>query len=296
MLRGLTMVLTALWLAVPAFSGDRLSLPSETAPANLLVQTKTAKPPAQRKGESKPAFDQPMQVVIVRSSEKGCETSCPEWIMAEGMITGETPKLIAEVYERAKQRNGGKPSPVILHSSGGNIIAALQIGHFLRARSVDVAVGQTLYSGCGPFKAKCSTPAADGAYRGQLLSRGAVCLSACPLILAGGVRRLAGIDAAVGVHHWGYELPGPDGKVAAAPARRDPAWDGVVRNMISGYLTTMGISRDVVSDMDKTPFASMMFYDFKRRKQLKLVTDTANVERVISAKACKSSSAESFCR
>jgi len=60
---------------------------------------------------------------------------------------------------------------VELHSTGGSVADALEIGRTLRDAGLDAAV-----------------PA------------GRLCLSACPYILAGGVTRAVGEGAAVGVH------------------------------------------------------------------------------------------------
>lgn len=245
----------------------------------------------------RPSFDQPMQVVIVRSSEKGCEPTCPEWIMAEGMITAETLKAFQQTLVQARLRTGGAALPVILHSTGGNILAALQIGYFLRAQSVDVAVSQTAYAGgCGPFGITCSAPGEGGVYRGRLVTRNAHCLSACPLILASGTRRLASGDTVVGVHHWGYEVPpGKDKKPRFKAKKQDTPWDGVVRKMMSDYLTSMGISLDVVSDMNKTPFTAMKLYNSKRRKALKLVSEAGSADSVAAIKLCKQETPATSC-
>lgn len=72
-----------------------------------------------------------------------------------------------------------RPSPltgVSLHSTGGSVSDALEIGKALRAAGLDAEVE------------------ADR-----------VCLSACPYILAGGVARRVGDGAAVGVHQHFFE-------------------------------------------------------------------------------------------
>ncbi len=245
----------------------------------------------------KPSFDLPMQVVIVRSSEKGCEPTCPEWIMAEGMITAETPKAFQQTLVQARLRTGGAALPVILHSAGGNILAALQIGYFLRAQGADVAVSQTAYAGgCGPFGITCSAPGEGGVYRGRLVTRNAHCLSACPLILASGIRRLASGDTVVGVHHWGYEVPAAkDKKPRFKAKKKETPWDGVVRKMMSDYLTSMGISLDVVSDMNKTPFTAMKLYNTRHRKALKLVSEPGGADSVTAVKLCKQKTPAASC-
>ncbi|NCO21565.1 MAG: hypothetical protein GW905_06080 [Rhodobacterales bacterium] len=64
-----------------------------------------------------------------------------------------------------------KPAVVVLNSPGGSVADALDIGRTLRAAGIDTTV-----------------------------TAGDICLSACPYILAGGVRRVVSDDGFVGVH------------------------------------------------------------------------------------------------
>ena len=264
-----------------------LSLLSATAEA---AKKKKAVAPAL------PRWEQPMKAVIVRSSEKGCEPTCPEWIMAEGMITAQTPRDIQAILAKAKARNGGAQPVIVLHSGGGNILAALQIGYFLRAQGVATAVGKTAYKGCDPFKTACTPPDVEGIYRGKLASEPASCLSACPLVLAGGSKRLAGSESYVGVHRWSTDPePGKPRKPIYKVPKTDTPWDGVVRKMMADYLTAMGISLDVIADMNKTPFAKMKFYDLRQRVALKLVTGSASARSLAQGKICSSAIPPSHC-
>ena len=258
-----------------------LSLLPATAEAAKKKKTAEARPLLR--------WEQPMKTVIVRSSEKGCEPTCPEWIMAEGMIVAQTPAEIQSILAKAKQRSGGAQPVIVLHSGGGNILAALQIGYFLRAQGVATAVGKTNYKGCDPFDTKCTPPDTDRIYRGKLVSGPASCLSACPLILVGGTKRLAGSEAYVGVHHWGSEAePGKPRKPIHKVPKTETPWDGVVRKMMANYLSSMGISLDVIADMNKTPFASMKFYDLRQRVKLKLVTGSIGAQSLAKGKLCSS--------
>ena len=139
----------------------------------------------------------PMRVTIVRSSEPGCEPNCAEWISAEGAIHRETPAEFRKIFKTLGKRN----LPLFIHSQGGSVDDALAIGRMIRARGMDVAVTRTQFEGCEletPDKPPCA--AASGASpRGIPISL-AYCASACPLILAGGVRRFAAPWTLVGVH------------------------------------------------------------------------------------------------
>jgi len=71
------------------------------------------------------------------------------------------------------------PKVVSLHSPGGNVSEAFEIGRSLRAAELDTT-----------------------------MLPGLVCLSSCPYIFAAGVNRSASKDAAVGMHQHYYDTPG----------------------------------------------------------------------------------------
>lgn len=245
-------------------------------------------------------WDVPMKIVIVRSSEKGCEPTCPEWVMAEGRIDKESPALLVSVYAKARQRGEGAKLPLIIRSPGGNILAALQMGYFLRAQGIDVAVGTTGYEGCSPFGKSCKPNAdGDGVYRGRVSAGRSFCLSACPLILAAGQRRLALPVSILGVHHWGYDTPAgakPPAKTARTRKQQEEsAEDKFVRRMIGDYLALLGNSAGLLEDMDKAPFSSIYFIKPKRRAALALVTAQDAPSLFTAASLCADEPAASSC-
>ncbi|CAM5603602.1 hypothetical protein MAUB1S_10222 [Mycolicibacterium aubagnense] len=150
-----------------------------------------AKPPKKRQAE------QPMRFMVVRSAPKACEPTCPEWISAEGMITGASPKLFKQVLASL----GGRRLPVIITSPGGDVSAAMQIGELIRTNGLDAGVGRTVLMECGKSNVNCSSEKERGAlHLGSVATFGGYCASACPLMLAGGIKRFVGPSAIVGLH------------------------------------------------------------------------------------------------
>jgi hypothetical protein len=138
-----------------------------------------------------------MTFAIVRSSVPGCEPNCPQWIAAEGELKPGT----SAQFKQFLKKLGDHRLPVIITSPGGDVNSALAMGRLIRARKLDVAVGWTLYSGCGPTTKTCTLPKGQhGVYRGIAATGQGYCASACPFILAGGIRRLQGAGAYIGVH------------------------------------------------------------------------------------------------
>jgi len=239
-------------------------------------------------------LQQPMKVVLVRSNEKGCEPSCPEWIMAEGKIGPGTPQAFVDMVIKARGRMDGAKPPVILRSPGGTIIAALQIGDFLRAQGFDVGVGTTAYEGCSPFSPGCKLPqASDGVYRGRLTVAPSYCLSACPLILAAGKTRLAGTDAMVGVHHWGFE--DGSGKASETKSSNAAAWDGVMRRIITDYLEDLGNAQAIEPLMETTPFSTLHVFSPDERRKIGLVTARASARTLTALSICATAAGKGRC-
>jgi hypothetical protein len=240
------------------------------------------KPPA----ASKPS----MTVVLVRSSEAGCEPQCPEWISASGDITAGTPSQFRKVFKQA----GGKPLPVIIHSYGGSVEAALQIGRMIRRNKSPVIVGNTIFNGCTPYaKPACSLPKeARGRYAAAPSLYAGYCTSACGFILAAGTIRLT-MHGPIGTHqivsnrsydrirYWEtYRIINGKKKILSRKvvSRKHVALKPTtkldkpyVRNL-RRYFEEMGVSAAYYDLFDKAPPESMYFLTPAEQKATRIVT------------------------
>ena len=134
----------------------------------------------------------PMTVTLVRSAVPGCAPNCPEWIAATGMIDADTLPRFKKVLKAL----GSRKVPVLISSNGGLVDESLAIGRLLRAKSLDIAVANTLITPCPEGDAACKS-AGPAAQAKAYLAR---CASSCAFILAGGVHRFVGMRTPVGVH------------------------------------------------------------------------------------------------
>ncbi len=101
-------------------------------------------------------------------------------LIATGTITPGT----AAAFAGEIDKRGGYVKTVVLHSPGGSVTDALDMGRLIRKKGF-------------------ATEVEDGRY----------CASSCPLVFAGGVERHAGAKAAIGVHQVtaiGHEGAAPD--------------------------------------------------------------------------------------
>lgn len=267
--------------------------------------------------EKRPTATQPgrpMIFTVVRSSRPGCEPACPEWIYGEGDVLADTPARL----EKLLKALGARRLPVVLNSPGGNVDAAMAMGRAIRARKLDTVVGGTVFMGCDPRDAACvPEKAKGGVHRGAPYTVGAMCSSACPLILAGGVRRLAGAWAHVGVHQVTTRIVetkvqyrekyrvvnGKKKVIGREVVSRKQVGTRVLKEMgpqtermLRRYLLEMGIDAALVDMMKSTPSTDIHRIPLDDSLRLKLLTGHEPVEFVTSPELCKTMPAAGNCR
>ena len=144
-----------------------------------------------------------MRFVLVKA-EGPCGAACPEWISAEGKIVAETPAA----FNALLRTLGKRRPPILLHSPGGHVEAAVEIGRTLRRLGFDTAVGRTRFEGCYPGQPDCPMPVPGKSMAGRPLEGyNSVCSSACVILLAAGKKRVMLGRAFVGVHQLKVTRP-----------------------------------------------------------------------------------------
>lgn len=255
-----------------------------------------------------------MRFVIVRGSAPGCEPTCPEWISAEGSIEAGTPAL----FKRTLKALGGRKLPLVVDSPGGNVDAALALGRLIRKNKLDIAVGKTQFVGCLPDVKNCRENDGKGArYFGSPYAAGAICNSACPLMFAGGIRRVVGQWAYLGVHQitttyirtklqyrTTYRVVRGKKKVLSKKivSRKDAGsyktyeMSKATEKRLAAYLKEMGVGRDVLETMKNTPASSIQQLAPYDMLQAKLVTSLDAVDLLTAATLCKTDPVAANCR
>ena len=137
-----------------------------------------------------------MSFEIMRASKPECEPNCPQWIYAEGEIVAGTVAKFNRVLKFA-----GKSPLLVIQSGGGDVRAALSMGRTLRSRKMNVAVGYAFSLACSNDDKFCNeTLKSKQISRGFLSTQASYCASACTLILAAGVERIAITSSVIGTH------------------------------------------------------------------------------------------------
>jgi hypothetical protein len=143
------------------------------------------------------ACDPEMTFQIMRASNATCEPNCPEWIYAQGRIVGST----ASKFNQILRQGDRKPLLLVIQSGGGDVRAALTMGRALRANKMSVAIGYAFALNCRTGDDYCEKVLkAKKISNGILTSKPGYCASACTLVLAAGVERIAIPGSIVGTH------------------------------------------------------------------------------------------------
>ncbi|WP_415927089.1 hypothetical protein [Mesorhizobium argentiipisi] len=264
--------------------------------------------------ETSPDYGPAMRFVVVRSSAPGCEPNCPEWISAEGTIEAGTPALL----KRLLKTLGGRQLPIVVNSPGGNVDAALQLGRMLRKNKLDIAVGITEFSGCSPGAKNCrDNDGKDQPYSGVAYDSGAMCNSACPLMFAGGIRRVVGEWAYLGVHQitttyqrekllyrTTYRIVNGKKKIVStrvvsrknAGSYKTYEMSKAVEKRLSAYLKEMGVEQGVLSVMKATPASDIRQIEPEDMVEMKLVTSLDSLDLLTERTICQRQPAPANCR
>ncbi len=239
--------------------------------------TADLRPPARVRGEP------PMRFVRVVSADPACAPNCPEWLSAEGRIEPGAARDLTEALDGLN----GRRLPILIHSPGGSVPDAMAMGELIRARGLAVAVARTLIVNCPERAPKC--PSGPG----RAITGGAMCASACALVLAGGVERLVGPAPLIGVHQITTVVRETEGLAHLTSTRKFYEQLGVDAE-VSTYLAAMGVGDPVMALMRSTPAASIRWLSLADLKASHLATSALDAEEPIVASGANGLNGRAF--
>jgi hypothetical protein len=258
-------------------------------------------------------FDAPMIFVIVRSNAGYCEPYCPEWIYGEGQIEAGTPAAFRKILTQL----GDRHLPLILLSPGGNVEAAVEIGRIIRQNAIPVQIGYTRFYNCSPRDEGCEGDSPQkGEFRGMAMVNGAFCWSACPLILAGGERRLSSEWSHTGVHqvttvyqrervYYRERFRMVDGKKKVISrkvvSRKKDGTQSTTklpkatRRMLTGYFRDMGIEKNLLDAMLSTTPDKIRNLTPAEMLDMHLITELSTTDLLTNPMLCAHEEAPDNC-
>ncbi|TJW87795.1 MAG: hypothetical protein E5V92_08135 [Mesorhizobium sp.] len=172
------------------------------------------------------------------------------------------------------------------------------------------------FSDCQPGMDDCRANDGEGAaYVGVASDGGAMCNSACPLMFAGGVRRVAGGLAYLGVHqitttyfpstrHFRTTYQTIRGKryrvttetVTEGESYKTYEMSKRFARKISAYLREMGVGQGVLDKMKATPASDIQQITLHDMLTIKLATSTDTVDLFTAVTLCMGDKAAPNCR
>lgn len=255
---------------------------------------------------AEPVIDRPMVFVLVHGGPGYCRDDghCADWIAAEGQIMADSPGKLQKLLKK----NAGRSLPIVVRSPGGDVAAAMQMGLIIRRLGLSVAVGGTRADVCEIAEPLCDAARhKDGSVTGEIYSSGAVCLSACPLMLAGGVRRISSPFSLIGVHQitttyrevrvqyrTEYEMLNGKKKILSQRevgrkmvGKHDTTKLGNKQKAaLIAYLTKMGVAPDLFDLMMSANPQSIRLLTQVEALDLKMTTELSSADQLALVGAC----------
>jgi hypothetical protein len=190
-------------------------------------------------------------IYLAKGPANSCGPGCDRWIAVEGNVDRNAASRIRGFLQGVKDTQ----RPIYFHSPGGSVEQAYVIGRLLRSRKAVARVGRTIVAGCNPGAqvddACLKIKTGGGEVQAEIVTRHAVCNSACGYLFLGATTREVAPDSAIAVHNSKFTLVvhgrAPPGLIAAA-TDRDLARAERER---TAYAAAMGISHELI-DLIKT--------------------------------------------
>jgi len=196
------------------------------------------------------ANDAPMTFRYV--SNGGNCNGC-EWVAAEGVITQDTPADF-----RRFMANRAYKLDIVLSSSGGNLIAGMELGREIRKRGLFTSVGRSIPFRLPGLPEKEFYRVEDG-----------LCASACALAFLGGVERRGG---PVGFHQASLALPPGETERLLVPLGGGLSAGQLLAGVMVAYTMEMGVDPRVISLAMATPPTDLYVLTPADAKRLRVVT------------------------
>jgi hypothetical protein len=167
-------------------------------------------------------------------------------LIAAGTISPGTAKAFAAEIEK----RGSYVKTVVLHSPGGSVSDALQMGLLIRQKGFATEV-----------------------------EAGRYCASSCPLVFAGGIERRVGNKAAIGVHQVFAAVP------TGMPAGGEMNGAQRISAECQKYLRDMGVDLEVWIHAMETPKERLYYFKPAEMLTLKLATHYAGRTSLVAKEA-----------
>jgi hypothetical protein len=199
----------------------------------------------------KAGFAPRLIIYNAKGSPDACGPGCDRWIAVEGQVDESAAERISRFLRDTKDSK----RPIYFHSPGGSVRPSYVIARLLRSRKAIGRIGRTVASACArgtQVDAAClKIKTAGGEVEAELVTRNAMCNSACTYLFLGATAREVAPDAVVAVHNSKLTLQ------ARGPFSAQQIAEFKQRSMAkadrerAAFVVSMGIAREL-DDLIKT--------------------------------------------
>jgi len=199
----------------------------------------------------KAGFPSRLMIYNAKGSPDACGPGCDRWIAVEGQVDDGAAERISRFLRDARDSK----RPIYFHSPGGSVRPSYVIARLLRSRKAIGRIGRTIASACtggSQVDAAClKIKTAGGEVAAELVTRNAMCNSACGYLFLGATTREIAPDAVVAVHNSRLTLH------ARGPFSAQQIAEFKQRSMAkadrerAAFVVSMGIAREL-DDLIKT--------------------------------------------
>lgn len=178
------------------------------------------------------AIGEPMNFRLMPLGDPNrCGSRCAQAIVADGEIIDTTPQQFLSFVDTAPQ--GNFSGVVLLNSSGGKVVASMELGQAFRKLGI-AAIVSTVEEISG----------------GGVLAGGR-CYSACVYALMGARKRVIPAQSKVGIHRM-FQYERALDPVAGIPTQRRRYDTGSMHAMLSRYSNLMGVNSGIVDYAERS--------------------------------------------
>jgi hypothetical protein len=199
----------------------------------------------------KAGFPPRLIIYNAKGPPDSCGPGCDRWIAVEGQVDDGSAARIARFLRDTKDSK----RPIYFHSPGGSVRPSYVIARLLRSRKAIGRIGRTISPACAggtQVDAAClKIKTAGGEVEAELVTRNAMCNSACTYLFLGATTREVAPDAVVAVHNSKLTL------LARGPFSAQQIAEFKQRSMAradrerAAFVVSMGIAREL-DDLIKT--------------------------------------------
>jgi hypothetical protein len=196
----------------------------------------------------------PIEFYLAHGEAEACGPGCNEWIAAEGKIDAGAAERFRQLLKTLKDRR----PPIFLHSPGGNINGALELGRLIHDRKFPITVGHTLPLNCSTEKQSENSCEAqkrtNKTLEAEISQTIAQCNSACVYVLAAGATHPVPPGVKLGIHDAGLD---PSAKTTNGIQLAVGLQ--VAHTRVRSYLRAMGMNDALFTATLATPYESVKF-------------------------------------